>query len=318
VDSGLRSRRNFIGVLAFIALITAFARSAAADEAQLGQPETIPAGRTEMISISANRGPSLASAVAALSPWRILPGATLVLHLEDGVYKNDRTLHIDHPDGARIQIVGNTHAPEKVRLVWSANTDGIYVGTSNALGRLDGVTLYRNVPGGNDNGASDNACGLLAENAGVLQAGPAVVVDGFYYGAQARYGGVIRAHGVLVRHAGDAGFFAYNGGHIEAQGSRAEDSSDAKLSLGSGYVAEYGGSLDATGATAVGNALAGFTALSGGSIVANDATATRNRRYGFYARTNGTIVAHHATASQSGQGAFDSAENGSITGLEEH
>jgi hypothetical protein len=194
-------------------------------------------------------------------------------------------LHNEHPDGTRIQIVGNADAPDKVRLVWPSHTDGIDVRGGQVLGRLDGVTLFREIPGGNDNGANDNAVGLLAENSGVLLAGPAVVVDGFYYGAQARYGGVMRLHGVTVRHAGDAGFFAYNGGHIDAQQARAEDVSDSKLGLGSGFVAD-------------------------------GATASENRRYGFYAITNGSIVAHHPKLLKNGIKPSQAEQGGSISGME--
>lgn len=309
--------RNLSRFLVSVALTGAFSNTAFADASMLGRATTILPGHVETITIHPDRENTLASAIDGIAQWRIMPGATVQIHLEDGTYRSDRTLRIDHPDGARIQITGNSNAPAKVRLVWPPKTDGIYVGTGSTLGRLDGVTIVRETPGGNDNGARDNACGLLAENDGVLQVGPAVVVDGFYYGAQARYGGVIRARGVQVRHAGDAGFFAYNGGHIEAQDSSAADTHDMKLALGSGYVAEYGGTLDASGASAQANALAGFTALSGGSIVANDARATGNAQYGFYARTNGAIVAHHATALQSGRQASFTQDGGSITGLGE-
>lgn len=309
--------RNLFRILACLTLAGAFSNAACADASALGRPTTILPGHVESITIHPDHENTLATAIDGIAQWRIMPGATVQIHLEDGTYRSDHTLRIDHPDGARIQIIGDTSAPEKVRLVWPPKTDGIYVGAGSALGRLDGVTIFRETPGGNDNGARDNACGLLAENNGVLQVGPAVVVDGFYYGAQARYGGVIHARGVQVRHAGDAGFFAYNGGHIEAQNSSATDTHDTKLALGSGYVAEYGGTLDAAGASSQANALAGFTALSGGAIVANDTQAKDNTQYGFYARTNGAIVAHHATALQSGRKASFAQDGGSITGLGE-
>lgn len=311
--------RRISCLLVFVALTASFADAAFADASMLGRAWTILPGQVETVTVNPGRENVLASTIDGIAQWCILPGATVRIHLEDGTYKSNRTVRIDHPDGARVQIIGNTGAPEKVRLVWPAKTDGIYVGMGGALGRLDGVTILREIPGGNDNGARDNATGLLAENAGVLQAGPAVVVDGFYYGAQARYGGVIRARGVQVRHAGDAGFFAYNGGHIEAQDSSAVDAHDVELALGSGYVAEYGGTLDASRARAQTNALAGFTALSGGSIVANGARAIGNKQYGFYAQTNGAIVAHRGSVLSSGQAPASFTQGGgSITGLEGH
>lgn len=288
---------------------------ATSDSPSLGQPASIPPGKTQSIALRPNGGTSLAAALAGIAQWRIAPGAFVVLKLADGTYWQAGTVHIEHPDGTRVQIVGNTEAPEKVRLIWAAHTDGIYVGAGQTLGHLDGVTLFRDIPGGNDNGAKDNAVGLLAEDAGTLRAGPAVVIDGFYYGAQARYGGVMRLRGTTVRRAGDAGFFAYNGGHIDAQRAKAEDVSDSTLGLGSGFVAEYGGTIDATGAQSTRNALAGFAALSNGAIVANGASATDNRRYGFYAITNGSIVAHHSKLAKNAVKATQSEQGGSISGV---
>jgi hypothetical protein len=309
-------RRSFLSAILTGFLALAGARAATVDEPTMGQPASIPPGKTQLIALRPDGGTTLSAALAGIAQWRIAPGAVIVLKLADGTYRQAGTLHIEHPDGTRIQIVGNADAPDKVRLVWPSHTDGIDVRGGQVLGRLDGVTLFREIPGGNDNGANDNAVGLLAENSGVLLAGPAVVVDGFYYGAQARYGGVMRLHGVTVRHAGDAGFFAYNGGHIDAQQARAEDVSDSKLGLGSGFVAEYGGTIDATGAQSMRNALAGFSALSAGAIVADGATASENRRYGFYAITNGSIVAHHPKLLKNGIKPSQAEQGGSISGME--
>jgi hypothetical protein len=291
-------------------------RAASVDQPTLGQPASILPGATQVVELRPDGSTSLAAALSGIAQWRIAPGAHVVFRLADGTYRQGATLRVEHPDGARIQIVGNVDAPSQVRLVWPARTDAIHVGSGQVLGGLDGVTILRNVPGGNDNGAADNAIGLLAENAGVLQAGPAVVVDGFYYGAQARFGGVLRVGGTVVLHAGDAGFFAYNGGHVEAREARAEDTSDAKLGLGSGFVAEYGGTIDASGARSTNNALAGFTALSGGAIVANGATASNNRRYGLYANTNGSIVAHRASVQKNATKETFEEAGGSISGLD--
>lgn len=308
-------RRTLIVAILTGSVAFAGAQVATVDGPTLGRPASIPPGKTQSIALRPDGGTSLAAALAGIAQWRIAPGAFVVLKLADGTYWQAGTVHIEHPDGTRVQIVGNTEAPEKVRLIWAGHTDGIYVGAGQALGRLDGVTLFRDIPGGNDNGAKDNAIGLLAEDAGTLRAGPAVIVDGFYYGAQARFGGVMRLRGTTVRRAGDAGFFAYSGGHIDAQQAKAEDVSDSRLGLGSGFVAEYGGTIDATGAQSKRNALAGFTALSNGSIVANGASATENRRYGFYAITNGSIVAHHPKLAKNTVKATQSEQGGSISGI---
>jgi hypothetical protein len=308
-------RRRFIGAAAALCLAPRALYGAGDIRPKLGETIAVPPGATWTLDVAPAGGETLASTLDGIARWSIAPGALVVLRLTDGVHRQARTVRFSHPDGARIHIVGNVLAPNDCRLVWGEHTDGIHVGSGQTLGLLDGVTLFRDIPGGNDNGAQDNACGLVAENAGVLHAGPAVVVDGFYYGAQARFGGVIRARGVTVRGAGDAGFFAFNGGHIEARSARAASCRDAKLGLGSGFVAEYGGTIEATGARSTGNELAGFSSLSNGAIVASDAVATGNRHYGLYATTNGVIVAHRARLEDNGRKPIFMELGGRISGV---
>jgi hypothetical protein len=250
----------------------------------------VPSGRPFELNL-ANVGLDLVEVLAGLALWRIPPGAKLVLRLPDGVHVQHRAVEIDHPDGARLAIIGNTAQPDRCCLAWNGASDGIYVGPGAVLGSIDGVLLEHRAPERRGLGS-----GVLADHGGVVRCGPKVWVRNFYYGFQARYGAIIACDGTRSEGGGDANYFAFSGGHIQAQGATALGARDAEKALGSGFVAEYGGTINATDAIARRNLLAGFNALSNGSIRAYGALAERNGRAGFMADTGGVIVAHGALA----------------------
>ena len=282
----------------------------------LGQPWTVPRGTRVVIDIL-NGSPerSLIRVLDAIQDWDIPAAALVILQVADGKHIQRQTLSISHAHGKRIQILGNLQNPDACELHWEApKADALFVGSSCVLGLIDGITLSRSSHGSNDNGATDNACGLLASDGGVIMCGSRIAVREFYYGFHARRGGLIRANGTSVSNGGDAGYFAYLGGHISAHGARASRCSDRQLDLGSGFVAEYGGTIDATESLSNGNALAGYSALSAGSIIANRSRAETNDKYGYFATTNGVIVAHEWTAKQNGRAPFNESEGGRISG----
>lgn len=282
-------KRDFLAAAGLIGLGV---RPACAQDAvpRLGQPWQVPAGANIELKLE-ELGLSLSDALATLARWRIAGGARVTLRIPDGRHAQGRAVDIDHPDGARLAIVGNMAQPERCRLFWTGASEGIYAGAGCTLGLLDGVVLEQVNPAGRGLGS-----GVLADLGGVVRCGPHVVVRGFYYGYQARFGGVISCKGSRCEAAGDAGYFAYQGGHIMAQGTQSQGARDTAQSLGSGYVAEYGGTIDASDSSARGNLLAGYTALSNGSIRAHKATAEQNGKAGFLADTGGTIVAHDGLA----------------------
>lgn len=277
----------------------------------LGREWSLPSGTEVEIPVGDIDGQSLPHVLAAISNWHIPSGAIVTLKLMDGIHDMPGTIAIRHIDGDRLRIVGNESKPSNCVLRWPAKCDGISAdGTS--LGFLNGVTLLREVD--NNNGAKDNACGLVASDGGRIKTGRNVLVRGFYYGVQARRSGLVRCDGIQVFNPGDAGIFAYHGGHITAMNALVEGASDSLIGLGSGFVAEYGGTIDAASAIAKGNALAGFTALSSGSLLANRSRSENNARYGYYAITNGSIVAHNAIAEGNRIKAWHELEGGSVTG----
>jgi len=84
----------------------------------------------------------LFEAMEALKFVEIRPGAIMTLKVEDGVYSaNGRTLFLNHPDGSRINIIGNEAHPERVILSFMDIRTGVEVGEGHHLGLLSGFKL---------------------------------------------------------------------------------------------------------------------------------------------------------------------------------
>ena len=255
-------------------------------------------------------GLDLAGVLAAIDEWSVPSDSQLIVRLKDGEHAQARTLAIRHPAGNRLAIVGNRADPGRCRILWSGADDGLYVGAGCVLGLLDGVVLEHAAPQARALGSA-----LLADEGGVIRCGTQVRARNFYYGFQARIGGVIRCAGTESHGAGDANYFAFNGGHLFARQARAFDARDDRNALGSGFVAEYGGTIDAAEALAQYNLLAGFTALSNGVIRANDTSAEHNGRAGYYTAAGGRIVAHNGRArANCGEGLLAQDGAGGISG----
>lgn len=311
-------RRGFLlagaGLLAQAAVSrAAWALPDANGLSRLGAAWHVPAGTQVVIPVPASDPAlTLSQVMNQLLAWEIPFGASVTIRLADGEHQQPGTVPIRHADGRRIRIIGNPQNPTACRLSWPAHADGFLAETACVLGLLDGVVLTRRNRSGSGE-ATDNACGVVATDGGIVLCGEKVITDGFYYGFHARHGGIIRCDGTRVLRAGDAGYFAYAGGHLSAQRAEAAYCADRKLPLGSGFVAEYGGTIDATGSRATSNALAGFTALSNGSIIANRTVSENNDRYGYHATTNGVIVAHDARSRGNPEG-MHVAEGGQVSG----
>lgn len=237
-------------------------------------------------------GMDLSEIITAVADWTVPSSSRITIRLTDGEHQLKGAVTPRNIDGDRLFILGNIKNPELCRLLWGRSSDFFYVGAGKQIGMVDGVTLEHTNLNARGNGSA-----FLADNTGVIRCGSSVIVRNFYYGFQARYGGVIQCAGTKCSNGGDANYFAFNGGHISAQGAHADRARDDLNGLGSGFVAEYGGTINAAGASASYNALAGFVALSNGVIRAYDSVAEHNGKAGYYTNTGGVIVAHRGAAS---------------------
>lgn len=283
-------RRTFLLATASLSLAAPAIAVPRPYERFLGEAWRLPRASTLEVW-PAELGLDIGAMLAAVDAWAIPADSQLVIRLKDGEHAQKRTLAVRHAAGNRLAIVGNRAEPGRCRIQWAGADDGLYVGAGCVLGMLDGVVLEHTAPQARALGSA-----VLADEGGVILCGPRVRARHFYYGFQARIGGVIRCGGTESEDAGDANYFAFNGGHIFARNARAHGARDEKNALGSGFVAEYGGTIDAADSVAQYNLLAGYTALSNGAIRAYGARAEHNGRAGFYAAGGGRIVAHRAQA----------------------
>lgn len=215
------------------------------------------------LTLSVPADGTLPELLASLDAVRIPTDRTVTIDIADGQYALDAPVALTHPDGARIEIVGNTGSPGSVVLAFSGGAGGVVVEDGHALGRLDGVRLQ------GDGTGSDP--GVHARFGGHIRLGPDVIVAGFGGdGVCAEGGGSIVARGVTASGNGGHGFHARGNAFIEAEGATATDNE------GAGFVAASGASMVAAGAVATGSGLDGFASTGGASLSAGASEATGN------------------------------------------
>ena len=283
------------GLATGLGVYSTFGRDQAADDhSRHFGAWSVPRGRRVVVDVPRDVS-TLRRALEAIAAWEIPPTASVVIAMGPGTHAMAGRIEIDHPDGARLSIIGGGGGANPTELRWAKAPAGLYVGRGCVLGGVEGIGLELA-----DKKARELESGVLADEGGHVGCGASVSVRGFYYGFTARRNGTIRCDDSRVEGAGDAGYFAYMGGHIDAVRSRSTGASDEGNSLGSGYFAEYGGSIDAAEAEASGSFLAGFHALSSGSIRAEGSRSFKNAGHGYQVRSGGAIVAHRGLARGNG------------------
>lgn len=184
---------------------------------------------------------TIAKALETLDARAIAADATVTISIADGTYNTSASINVNHPNGDRIQIIGNTGSEASVLLNFNNNTSGIQCFSGNRLGLLNGVTIQGTWTGSGATGLS--LSGIRASANSLIQCGDSVTVTDFYYGAQADRGGTVEADSITISNGGDAGLFAYNGGNIQANNATISNCRDTTRSLGSGVVSEINGNV---------------------------------------------------------------------------
>jgi hypothetical protein len=256
---------------------------------------------------------TIQSAFSYLSDRRIIAGTTVKIQVADGTLTLSSSINASHPDGALINLIGNTATPDScvIRGPNPPTFDALYVTDGNTLGLLDGFLFDL----ASKAAAANNYTGILSLNRSLITCGANIKVNNWYYGIAARNGSTVYCRSAEVDNAGDVGIWAFNGSFIDARSATSNNAVDAPNSLGFGIQAEYGSTVDCTGASATGCLIAGIAALSGSTVLASSATSSTNTGDGIQARTNSAIVAHDFTATGNtgfGINFFD--ETASITG----
>ena len=134
--------------------------------------------------------PDVASALNWLNPRAIAPGVTVTIQVGPGTYSGQPTIDVSHPNGDRIQIVGDVLNPSEVVMEFSDSA--VQVRDGAHLGGIDGFVLRWVSDDPSQLVAASNARGIHANRGGSADVGPSMTVDGFFDCLHAENGSMIR------------------------------------------------------------------------------------------------------------------------------
>lgn len=238
----------------------------------------------------------LQDALDALENVRIAPGITVTLQLDAYTYTSHVPIEIDHPDGARIAIVGDPTDPANVVLSFP-DSEGIHVADNGALGLLDGVTLQ------GSGTSSDGMHGVEVETGAMARLGDVILDDWGDTGVFVHSGGVVVTdEGASVEITGSygQGAMVQNGGVLELHNANIAANQDQQ-------VGAWGGSVvDLTDATVTGH-IGPFESVraSSGSFVQGEGLTIDGGGNALYVENASAAFLDNATISDcSGYGAL--------------
>lgn len=255
---------------------------------------------------------TISAALTYLSSKTIARDATVTIKVADGMYVPVAGVNLNHPQGARIQIVGNEANPAACVLRPAAPTFDLFtVSAGHVFGKVAGITF--DLP--TKAGAANNVTAILATHGGRIAEVANCKVNNWYYSIAARDDGYIYAHDCVCDHAGDVAIWAFAGGVIHGHNLTAQNANDSANGLGYGFQAEYGGTLNANNSTATGCHIGGFAALSNGTGRYYDCLASGNAGSGFVVRGGGVIEANGSTTQGNTRYGIEYFGAGTLTGL---
>ena len=177
----------------------------------------------------------LHEALASLDGVTIAKDALVTLEVQAGTHIYSAPIEVNHPDGARIQIVGSTGASADTTLVFS-DTDGLRVQGGSQLGLLDGLTLVDVGPT-----LAGGERGLKVTEVSYVSVGPSVGIEGFNLGVELSGSSWLSAPQLVVQD-NYQGVAIYNSSAADLEGATigtdgtAANSLDGLSCNGSSYV----------------------------------------------------------------------------------
>lgn len=260
-----------------------------------------------------------------------LGNAILTISIADGTYTMSDQLLTRNPNGVHVHIIGNVADNSKVVLNFNNKANGIGGFTAmdgGVIGYVNGITI--NGIGGIQSETDtvttwvENSWGpgFYAARGGIIEAGPNVTVNHFYYSALADEGGYFIGDGMTGTDAGDVGFIARHNGVLRCIGCTAIRAADDAghvgaedgdpVNLGCNYTAENGGTLIITQAKGAQSHIAAVCALTNGHVWADMFVGTGGLGgaigQGLWAISGGVIQANHAALSGYLNGAYAGAQ----------
>jgi hypothetical protein len=262
------------------------------------QSSVIATDTTWQVGPSSSEAVDLVEAFEKLASVSVLPGAILTLQVETGTYLMDQTLTLNHPDGARIHIVGDDENPRQVVLSFTGGDVGVEVSQAHALGLFSGFTVQgRNT--------EDTLRGVQIWEGSSLRANRLIVEQWTQGGVLVSFNGSLYMQneaeepGLEVAYNDGIGLGVHWGGYVWAQGMHAHDNAR-------GVEVAWNGSAQLAKGLFEDNDSDGFTVLHGAAVSAGSSVASNNGGHGFEVglsaygglsstvSTNNTAYGYHA------------------------
>lgn len=205
---------------------------------------------------------SFAAAWAFVRNAKISQAATVTINLRDGVYNFTNPLNLTHPEGNRLQIVGNQTNPQAVVLNFTS-CDGLQIFENAMFGYINGVRIVGN--------ASSVTRGVLCQQARLVL-GPNVQISGFGTGLRAVQNADVTASNVTISNCTGFGIAAERGATVLAVS--AVISNIGTSTTGTGLQSIIGSTVRADSAQVSYCAESGFLCGYGSSLYAPGCRAT--------------------------------------------
>lgn len=186
----------------------------------------------------------------------------LTIRIADGTYAEPNTLVFDHPDGARVSIVGNAANSSAVTITFTS-TAGLSIGPHAALAGLEGLTLRRAAAPG------QQYIGISIFSGSHANLGPRLRVEGFNFGVQAETNSSFTAEDVVVVGTGST----FGVGFQVQRNSSASISNSSASQVYDGYQSVGASGVDSSSCT-VANVTEGWRSSDNASMNVSSATFT--------------------------------------------
>lgn len=230
---------------------------------------------------------TIQDALAFLEFRPIAANATVTIQVANGNYTNYDSIEFTHPDGDRIQILGNETDATLCKITFKNDVNGISLEKGKHLGKLNGfhlaggnrtqhgvnVTFNSTLECGDEMKITNFGKGVYASKGARVEIAEAVITDNGT-GIYAIFQATVRASGATLTNNDANGAMVVILSYAWLENTTISgNGAEGVVSVGKTYVG-----LD--GATISNNTLSGVLVNNGGNVVGWNAVITNNGQYG--------------------------------------